>query len=1585
MNYNKFKTISDATPTDVSRGYAYTQPDLNYLVSKSINEFPFGTSEHDVVETTIMSVDKSELFSYTITSSGNYIPYTKSYIDVNNNGITYNYESFSGDFVLVGTTTRSLFIDVTQVFNDSGITQGTYLLGLNPVRYIVGSPTDLTRSLVVREISPSRTEISVSPTTSPNDTDDVAVQFNSDYIAFSQNKILANQVITQILSGIESPSIYNAYYDAYSVDAESAESVKYFYSFLGDIDWENTKNIEYQDKRKSDAAVIQFITDIYYGVKRGSLKSNGQVSNRDVYGIYDQFKNTLFQNYKSVTTFSEIKDVYYSLFSYILNKELNQITNTTPSNFESIVGFFQKVLYDAFFIPVIDKLEVQFDELFSGYLKNSVCFSPEINLPILNYSVSSRIDASGNNLLLLKFQEPIQTDIKVGASFWIANSMVTEPIIQSVYLYAPVEILTTQLRGPNFLISTETTGNGTSNSSIEDVIGVTGSLYSEIMSKLDSKYSNPTTLNIDYRYFENFIKFSSAESRVSIFHDKITQINNLQTQLTEIEYLLSINPSDTQYIKDQENINTEYNNIEASMDGYENFLYDNIGWYSTHSAVYDGMSSASLYDRDNASSLQNTTPEYITENDANSDYVTFINMVGHYFDNLSSYITQFTQKNNPTNSSTTGISDAVVYSMLSSLGWEPETGKENLPLLLSTFSKSDFDVSSSLWNIVGTMSETDRNQAIWKRVLNNLPSILKSKGTSSSIKSLANCYGIPQNILTIKEYGGIENEYAVDQNSIYSFDETKYSAGFIGKGEYFNLPWSGSFRSVEFNISFDPKNTSDDGQVFRLVNCSNQWIVGIVRERGLDWGRAFFTARDGIGNLLTSMTPRVPIFSGDTFTVVLRKNDLNADFLLSPYYTESLSDSYPRTYDLRVLKSDESRITYEVSSSILLSGSYNTQWKSGTEICFGNYLQNTASLSIDPEAFFGTLDEIKLWEIPINLDRVKNHSTYQGAYDSDNPSNTIDKALVRISFGTPIDLHTGSGVVNVKNLSYRQEFPYALAVAFPAYTSSVIYDVECDTNEYVSEYPFQFKEKNIRQHVKLPNFGSNKFRSNKINYTKSVLVSNLSPTTRSTLQSSDTSTVDSNKLGIFFSPSDAINAEIMKFFGNFEFGDLIGSPSDIYLKNYPNFETFRKLYFDQGGGQLDYQTFINMIRAYFDKSLFKYAQNLVPARTKTVSGILIEPTILERPKIQQKPPTHEIHRNLSTLVDVKRGITGTVIPRLEPKIEVKIRGISLYDDYNRAFYNNALDPFGFGIYAENGISYYNDDFYRVDIAPVKRSLIVESKNRVPISWATEFDVVNTEKCKYQIISQSYESINISRFPVLYQYPITSDLVLNTVDENVISQRTEFTHFSGSIIFTNCDVALLPGNQPIDTAVWSIPELPTKTTINGMVISQNIISGSLTGIINSPIGISGTVDFSRRVLLSGSYNSDTQIFDGRLVISTGTSIQMFFYTPEKTKSIFTVLRENANGPLFDYINQISYTYRKNLSFQNIPYGSRLLDGYYSTHYRYKKQNFSRKQINIVSDSGNFVGAFKKGLQTQKTTVQQDGLLDNSPPIVITKTT
>jgi hypothetical protein len=43
---------------------------------------------------------------------------------------------------------------------------------------------------------------------------------------------------------------------------------------------------------------------------------------------------------------------------------------------------------------------------------------------------------------------------------------------------------------------------------------------------------------------------------------------------------------------------------------------------------------------------------------------------------------------------------------------------------------------------------------LWRRIVNNLPLLLKSKGTKRSVQALLSCYGIPQSFISINEYGG---------------------------------------------------------------------------------------------------------------------------------------------------------------------------------------------------------------------------------------------------------------------------------------------------------------------------------------------------------------------------------------------------------------------------------------------------------------------------------------------------------------------------------------------------------------------------------------------------------------------------------------------------------------------------------------------------------------------------------------------------------------------------------------------------------------------------------------------------------------
>lgn len=1556
LEYKSFATNS----VGLTVGETYTSNELSFLGGEPIQNFPFGQSESDLIAFQVMASDGTELSSTYISSSLNYTAYTRSYIDVNNVGIAYSYDSFTSDFVIIGGETKSLFINVNSELSKLGVSAGTYRVGIQPVRAVVSSPSaDPSCSLVVYDISPTRTEMSIVPTTLALATDTASVEFDTSYASFTDIAPVVKNLINPILSGITDANLYGSYYRAIAADPTGSALTKFYYAFKSDID------------------VINFITDIYYGVRRGGLRSNGQVSARDVSGIFDQFKNILFQNYESITTFQQLRDVYYSLFTYILDRELNQVTNQKPAEMSAIIQFFSGVLYDQVFFPTIDALERAYTRFFSGYLKNSAVIGDK-TIPILNYVKTGRVSPTGHAIVTLKFSEPIPTNINLGDLLWIENTMAAEPVVQNVYYFADTTVVTTKLRGPNLRIKVEGEGNGTGALSTEDVIDATGSAYAELMSKMQTKANIAVTPSVDYRYFENFIHFSSAQARLSAYSAKYANLQAIHAGITDVEYKLTLQPSDVMYAKNKTDLETEALSIEGGFDGYENFLYGNPDWYAEHGKIYGTLSSASLYDWDNMDSLLSNAPDFISENLENGDYATFLNMLGHYFDNIGGYIDGFTTKNDNSNSEIDGISKDLTGYMLESLGWSAEVGNENLPLLLAEFSKDDFEVGSELWKKASNMSESDRNKYIWKRILNNLPFILKSKGTEAAIMALINCYGVPNNLIQVKEYGGIVNNSTLAQDSLYIFDENKFSVHFSGSGEYLKIPWTGSAQSVEFNVAFDTAKTSVDGNVFRLMNCSDKWVLGVVREAGLDWGRAFFSIQDGSGNVLTTTTERVPVFNGDTFSVMLRENDLHPDFSIKSVMSQSVADLYPRKYELFVKRNTDDRLTFEVSASILLSGSFNGEFRSGSFVYVGNYAQNTASLNIDPEAFFGSIDDVRIWELPLDTARFNAHTLFKGSYDTNQPTHVTSKQLFRMSFAYPMDLHAGSGVVTIPNAAFRGPFDAFEAVQFPAAVSPVNVNTECGTCDYISAYPYQFTVRSAHQTVSLPDFGSNKLRNNKINYSTQVLTSNLSSDTRSTLPVSQYLPTDSNRLGVFFSPSDQVNSDIIKFFGQFELGDLIGDPSELSAKTYRNFEKFRELYFNQGGGQIDYQAFLTLVRAYFDKSLFTYIKNLVPARSKLVTGALIEPTILERVKLPQKPVQQETHRNLAAHLSIGDATpSATIAPTLTRSIDIKTAGRSEFDDYNRAFYPDRLDSNGFGIYAENGITYYKGDYWRVDVLPVVRKFTSENVSRKSLLATTDYERTNCDGNRYTTFSQSFEVVNISQFPVLYQYPITPNLRLQTTDQYTLANRTEFSGFTGSISFFAWDQ---PPASSSGTHIVDAITLGGLVVIRGTAVSDNVYTTDAIGKIIEPIGIYGKT--TGQVRISGSYNRHTGEFSGYVLLPNGTAMDSYFYVNASDRSIFDLLKSNTTGRLFKGITDSSYTYRRAISYQNVPAGSRPLNGYHFTHRRYKKPTVSKAEVKIVDDSGRFNGTYKRGLQTQKTTVQAEtGLRDNSPAIVI----
>jgi len=475
------------------------------------------------------------------------------------------------------------------------------------------------------------------------------------------------------------------------------------------------------------------------------------------------------------------------------------------------------------------------------------------------------------------------------------------------------------------------------------------------------------------------------------------------------------------------------------------------------------------------------------------------------------------------------------------------------------------------------------------------------------------------------------------------------------------------------------------------------------------------------------------------------------------------------------------------------------------------------------------------------------------------------------------------------------------------------------------------------------------------------LVSALSATERSSVKSSELLSVGANKLGIFFSPAEIQNTEIIKFFGEYPLGDLIGDPACVYKNSYEKFEKFKQVFYDQGFGAIDYQLFMNVVRFYFDKAMFKYIKSIIPARAKLVDGILIEPSILERPKIQLKPLTQEVIEQKVADVPSKSNISANNLLAHVGTTAINNTGTTIQNDVNSVFYPTDTDEFGFSIYSDNGVAYYKGEYYRADVVKNKKQYQIYNEYALPKSSLDDYEKNINLDGTVETISRSYYKTNLAKLPMVYEYPLN------------FSPRNNTVNFSGSISlylgFSNGTAAYSSSAAHTIDGILYGPVTIFGGYGNGEIISPGIY------ITASYIG-TNTFVYAGKFSVSGS----VQMFDGTMQVlgSVSSAYSASFISKDPAVSIFDEFRNKTSGQGFGSV-RYGIDYRKNISIQNYPYNAEILRGYYHTHYKYTKQQFSQKDINLHNQS-NTIFNWKKGSQNKKTTIDpRTGLLDNSDPV------
>jgi hypothetical protein len=118
---------------------------------------------------------------------------------------------------------------------------------------------------------------------------------------------------------------------------------------------------------------------------------------------------------------------------------------------------------------------------------------------------------------------------------------------------------------------------------------------------------------------------------------------------------------------------------------------------------------------------------------------------------------------------------------------------------------------------------------IYKRIYHNLPYLLKSKGTKRGVKALIACFGIPDSMLTVNEFGGS------DKFSVSGISELNNSKVYIDTGSaQLSSSLLTPYTSVQYFSNYRTQNSSNIEVGFSPADTINANITGSLGYFNID-------------------------------------------------------------------------------------------------------------------------------------------------------------------------------------------------------------------------------------------------------------------------------------------------------------------------------------------------------------------------------------------------------------------------------------------------------------------------------------------------------------------------------------------------------------------------------------------------------------------------------------------------------------------------------------------------------------------------------------------------------------------------------
>jgi hypothetical protein len=384
-----------------------------------------------------------------------------------------------------------------------------------------------------------------------------------------------------------------------------------------------------------------------------------------------------------------------------------------------------------------------------------------------------------------------------------------------------------------------------------------------------------------------------------------------------------------------------------------------------------------------------------------------------------------------------------------------------------------------------------------------------------------------------------------------------------------------------------------------------------------DFGRLVLSYGKAVSNTvpMTASTDWVPIYNGQYWNV-------KYDYTTTGDHFNSGSNT-DTTYNITVQNaSDFINGSINYSSSLSITPTFGNHFQAWSEastntarniIHIGASTSSTDTLNVqsylnnflgsEPDTFSGSMQEYREWLEFIDQKTFDRHTLNPTSYVSSlTPSSSYDTLMRQYTLGSNtigFDLSSNGTIVSSSHPNQN--------LTFATNATSIGFDTP------LNDARGNFVPVEEVYYIEGISSGMNSAKSQKIRFDENTLVRTLSPTSTAEQSKFDYASLDSNKLGLFYSFADQVNKDIFNHVGDVALDDYIGAPDDQYENDYPSLVNFSEEYWKKYTNKSDINSYIRIF-SQFDFALFKQIKQLLAERIDDVSGLLVEPHALERSK-----------------------------------------------------------------------------------------------------------------------------------------------------------------------------------------------------------------------------------------------------------------------------------------------------------------------------------------------------------------------------------